>query len=111
MILSNFRNEIADFSVDKTFGPPKCPVYLKQAYISNVSLSFKNLPCYSGYVMRVKETPQGRFRLTRRAFFESHRKWPLKPQREVDCHMGSIMFASGARIHVIPYAQNLRSLS
>ena len=37
-----FNQKLVNFAAEKTFGPEKCPVYLKLPWIGNVSLKFEN---------------------------------------------------------------------
>ena len=41
ILLSCINQKLANFAADKTFGPEKCPVYLKLPWIGNVSSSLK----------------------------------------------------------------------
>ena len=42
-VLFSFNNQkLASFAAEKTFGPERCPVYLKLPWIGNVSLKFEN---------------------------------------------------------------------
>ena len=42
VLLSCINHKLANFAAEKTFGPEKCPVYLKLPRISNVSSKFEN---------------------------------------------------------------------
>ena len=42
VLLSCINQKLANFAVEKTFGPEKCPVYLKLPWIGNVSSKFEN---------------------------------------------------------------------
>ena len=42
ILLSCTTQKLANFAAEKTFGPEKCPVYLKLPWIGNVSSKFEN---------------------------------------------------------------------
>ena len=42
VLLSCINQKLANFAAEKTFGPEKCPVYLKMPWIGNVSSKFEN---------------------------------------------------------------------
>ena len=42
VLLSCINQKLANFAAEKTFGPEKCPVYLKLPRIGNVSSKFEN---------------------------------------------------------------------
>ena len=42
VLLSCINQKLANFAAEKTFGPEKCPVYLKLPWIGNVSSKFEN---------------------------------------------------------------------
>ena len=42
VLLSCINQKLANFAEEKTFGPEKCPVYLKLPWIGNVSSKFEN---------------------------------------------------------------------
>ena len=42
VLLSCINQKVANFAAEKTFGPEKCPVYLKLPWIGNVSSKFEN---------------------------------------------------------------------
>ena len=42
VLLSCINQKLANFAAGKTFGPEKCPVYLKLPWIGNVSSKFEN---------------------------------------------------------------------
>ena len=42
VLFSCITQKLANFAAEKTFGPEKCPVYLKLSWIGNVSSKFKN---------------------------------------------------------------------
>ena len=42
VLLSCINQKVANFPAEKTFGPEKCPVYLKLPWIGNVSSKFEN---------------------------------------------------------------------
>ena len=41
-LLSCINQKLANFAAEKSFGPERCPVYLKLAWIGNVSSKFEN---------------------------------------------------------------------
>ena len=42
VLLSCINQKLANFAAEKSFGPEKCPVYLKLPWIGNVSSKFEN---------------------------------------------------------------------
>ena len=42
VLLSCINQKLANFAAEKTFGPEKCPVYLKLPWIGKVSSKFEN---------------------------------------------------------------------
>ena len=42
VLLSCINQKLANFAAEKTFGPEKCPVYLKLPWIGTVSSKFEN---------------------------------------------------------------------
>ena len=42
VLLSCINQKLANFAAENTFGPEKCPVYLKLPWIGNVSSKFEN---------------------------------------------------------------------
>ena len=42
VLLSCINQKLANFAAEKTFGPEKCPVYLKLLWIGNLSFKFEN---------------------------------------------------------------------
>ena len=42
VLLSCINQQLANFAVEKPFGPKKCPVYLKLPWTGNVSSKFEN---------------------------------------------------------------------
>ena len=53
VLLSCINQKVANFAAEKTFGPEKCPVYLKLPWIGNVSSKFEN------QIINVAKMPPG----------------------------------------------------
>ena len=59
VLLSCINQKLANFAVEKTFGPEKCPVYLKLPWIGNALSKFENpiskaiTSCYYAVIHRV----------------------------------------------------------